>query len=72
MAWCEKSACIQDTAGLQCKAGARLDLLLHTNSCCTSEKAALAHSCIYSIGKLSPEAALLALDCAADPGLTNF
>ena len=50
----EELLCTQDIAGLQCKAGARLELSLHTNSCCTSEKAASALSCISTIGELAP------------------
>ena len=56
----EESSCMQDTAGLQCKAGARLEALLHISSCCTSERAASAHSSICTIGELAPKAALLA------------
>ncbi len=47
-------SCMQEIAGLQCKAGARLELSLHTNSCCTSEKAASAHSCICTTGDVAP------------------
>ena len=44
---------MQEIAGLQCKVGARLELLLHTSSRCTFEKAASAHSCICTIGELA-------------------